>query len=168
MNAEYRQIEARIKRAVAYQSDLGSKPLLITVLATTFDVPYQRLRRRLQGSESRSTRSPTNIRLSSDEEEVLLTYMRRYERLGVHVRVRVVTISANSILRRSHAGTKPLPTITANWTSRFLKRHPTFTKRRQVPQEAIRAATYDLKDIKSWFTRLAALFEEYRIQPEDC
>jgi hypothetical protein len=133
MNAEYRQIEARIKRAVAYQSDLGSKPLLITVLATTFDVPYQRLRRRLQGSESRSTRSPTNIRLSSDEEEVLLTYMRRYERLGVHIRVRAVTISANSILRRSHVGTKPLLTVTTNWTSRFLKRHPTFTKRRQVP-----------------------------------
>jgi hypothetical protein len=87
MNAEYRQIEARIERAVAYQSDLGSKPLPITVLATTFDVPYQRLRRRLQGSESRSTRSPTNMRLSSDEEEVLLTYMRRCKRLGVHVRV---------------------------------------------------------------------------------
>jgi hypothetical protein len=40
MTTEYRQIEARIERAVAYQSDLGSKPLLITVLATTFDVPY--------------------------------------------------------------------------------------------------------------------------------
>jgi hypothetical protein len=130
MNAEYRQIEARIKRAVAYQSDLGSEPLLITVLATTFDVPYQRLRRRLQGSESRSTRSPTNIRLSSDKEEVLLTYMRWCERLGVYIRVRVVTISANSILRRSYVGTKPLLTVTANWTLRFLKRYPTFIKRR--------------------------------------
>lgn len=168
MTAGYRQIEARIERAVAYQSDLGSEPLPMTVLATTFDVPYQRLRRRLQGSESRSTRSPTNMRLSSDEEEVLLTYMRRCERLGVHARVRAVTISANSILRRSHAGTEPLTTVTANWTSRFLKRHPTFIKRRQVPQEAIRAAAYDLKDIESWFTRLAALFEEYGIQPEDC
>jgi hypothetical protein len=54
------------------------------------------------------------MRLSSDEEEVLLTYMRRCERLGVHIRVRVVTISANSILRRSHAGTKLLLTVTAN------------------------------------------------------
>ena len=133
MTAEYCQIEARIERAVAYQSDLGSEPLPMTVLATTFDIPYQRLRRRLQGSESRSTRSPTNMRLSSDEEEVLLTYIRRCERLGVHARVRAVTISANSILRRSYAGTEPLPTVTANWTSRFLKRHPTFIKRRQVP-----------------------------------
>lgn len=131
MTAEYRQIEARIEHAVTYQSEL-SKPLPITVLATTFEVPYQRLRRRLQGSESRSTRSPTNMRLSSDEEEVLLTYLRRCERLGVHARVRAVTISANSVLRRSHIGTEPPPTVTANWTSRFLKRHPTFVKRRSV------------------------------------
>jgi hypothetical protein len=54
------------------------------------------------------------MRLSSNEEEVLLTYIRRYERLGVYTRVRTVTISANSILRRSYAGTELLPTMTTN------------------------------------------------------
>jgi phage baseplate assembly protein W len=167
MTTEYHQIEARIEEAVAYQSEL-SQSLKITVLATTFGVPYQRLRRRLQGSESRSTRSPTNMRLSNDEEEVLLTYLRRCERLGVHARVQAVTISANSLLRRSHVGTEPAPRVTSNWTSRFLKRHPTFKKRRQIPQEAIRAAAYDLEDIGSWFTRLGTLLQEHSIQPEDC
>jgi hypothetical protein len=103
------------------------------------------------------------MRLSSDQEEVLLTYLRRCERFGVHARTRAITISANSVLRRSHKGTKLVPTVTANWTSRFLKRHPTFVKRRQVPQEAVRAAAYDLDDIESWFARLGALLEEYGI-----
>jgi hypothetical protein len=167
MTSEYHHSEARIQRAVEHQSTLD-KPLPVTKLATIFNAPYNRLRKRLQGTESRSTRSPTNMRLSSDQEEVLLTYLRRCERFGVHARTRAITISANSVLRRSHKGTKPVPTVTANWTSRFLKRHPTFVKRRQVPQEAVRAAAYDLDDIESWFARLGALLEEYGIQPEDC
>ena len=132
MTSEYHQSEARIQRAVEHQSTLD-KPLPVTKLAAIFNAPYNRLRKRLQGTESRLTRSPTNMRLSSDQEEVLLTYLRRCERFGVHARTRAVTISANSVLRRSHKGTEPAPTVTANWTSRFLKRHPTFVKRRQVP-----------------------------------
>ena len=148
MTTEYYETEARIKRAVAYQSGL-SEPLPVTILANTFDAPYQRLRRRLQGYESRSTRSPTNMRLSSDQEEELLTELHRCERLGDHVGVRAITISANSILRRSHEGTEPAPTVTMNWASRFLKRHPTVVNRGRVPQKTARAAADGLEDLAS-------------------
>ena len=111
MASEYHQIEERIAEAMDYRSTTQI-PITITKLATMFDVPYQRLKRRLQGRASRSTRPPTNMRLSSDQEEAILTYMRRCERLGVCARARAITISANSILRRSHEGDSLLLTVT--------------------------------------------------------
>ena len=129
MASEYQQIEQRIANAMDYRSHTQI-PTTITELATMFNVPYQRLQRRLQGHNSRSTRAPTNMRLNSEQEEAILTYMRRCERLGVCARARAITISANSILRRSHEGDSLPPTVTQQWTLRFLQRHPTFVKRK--------------------------------------
>ena len=119
MGSEYQQIEQRIADAIDHRSQTQIS-ITITELATMFNVPYQRLQRRIQGHNSRSTRAPTNLRLSSEQEEAILSYMRRCERLGVCVRARAVTISANSILHRSHVGNEPALTVNQRWTLRFL------------------------------------------------
>jgi len=169
MASEYQQIEERIAEAMDYRSHPQNtqNPVKITELATMFNVPYQRLQRRLQGHNSRSTRAPTNMRLSSDQEEAILSYMRRCERLGVCVRARAITISANSILRRSHEGDTPAPIVNERWTLRFLQRHPSFVKKKQIDLEAQRVAAYDLKDTEEWFRQLSRLIQDHSIQPED-
>jgi hypothetical protein len=85
----------------------------------------------------------------------------------VFAHARAITISANSILRRSHEGDEPAPTVNERRTSRFLQRHPTFVKKKQIGLEAQRAAAYDLKDTEEWFRQLGRLIQDYGIQPED-
>lgn len=59
MASKYHQVEAEIDEAISFQRD-QTEPLKITHLASLFNVPYDRLRRRLQGNDSRTTRAPTN------------------------------------------------------------------------------------------------------------
>ena len=58
MANSYRDEEARIHEAISYADKLNL--MNITRLASNFNVPYQRLRDRLHGRDSRSTRNPTN------------------------------------------------------------------------------------------------------------
>jgi hypothetical protein len=127
--SEYQQIEERIEQAVEFQVE-QSEPPRITHLASLFDVPYQRLGRRLRGVDSRSTRAPTNKKLNNDQEAALITWLKRCGALGVNARSRAISISANSILRRAHSEASPPPTISLSWTTRFLQRYPVWKKRK--------------------------------------
>ena len=105
--------------------------------------------------------------MHKEQEAALVTYLERYEALGVHARPRALTISANSILRRAYTDISPPPTVSHSWTLRFLERHPTWKKRKQAPIEAVRAAAYGLSDIEGWFEKLHAVIQEHGITPED-
>lgn len=78
MAPKYYQVEEEIDEAIGFQRD-QTEPLKITHLASLFNVPYGRLRRRLQGNDSRTTRAPTNRRLDKEQEAALVTYLERCE-----------------------------------------------------------------------------------------
>ena len=131
MASVYLEEEDLIAEAVELIETLETRPQLAHV-AWLFSVPYQRLRRRLQGLPSKSTRNPTNRKLTDEQEEALESYLRRCDRIGAAARVRMVAISANSILARYHTNTAvPPPKIGSHWASRYLERNPHWHRRRQ-------------------------------------
>jgi hypothetical protein len=70
MTTRYSDVEKRISEAcIAY--GCREKPKIAT-LAREFDVPYQRLRGRIQGKNSRSTRPTTNKALDDAQEQALV------------------------------------------------------------------------------------------------
>jgi hypothetical protein len=80
MASRCQQIEERIEQAVEFQVEQSESPR-VTNLASLFDVPYQRLGRRLRGVDSRFTRAPTNKKLDNDQEAALITWLKRCEAL---------------------------------------------------------------------------------------
>ena len=119
-----------------------------------------------QGHNSRSTRALTNMRLSSDQEEAILSYeaLRASRCLCTHARCHNQRqIDPTSLARRPW----PSPTVNERWTSRFLQRYATSVKKKQIGLEAQRIAAYDLKDTKEWFRQLGALIQDKGIQSED-
>jgi len=65
MAEDYYSIENRIQRAL--DATKREKNPNLSEIARKFDVPYQRLRRRVKGGASRSTRPPAGRRLSESQ-----------------------------------------------------------------------------------------------------
>src|SRR5262249_26237767 len=144
----------------------GSK---MAAVARQFCVDYQRLKRRIQGTNSRSTRPAGNRKLTDSQEEALIAYIERQDSIGVHARVKFISAIANEILARSHLNPSiPPPTVGQHWPARFLKRHPELFVTKQKPIEPERKDAHDIEVIKWWFKELKAILEKYNIQCEDC
>ena len=163
---DYSDIEDLIAEALEYIDEYPDAP--ITHVAWLFGVPYRRLNARYHGRASRSTREPTNRKLSAVQEEVLETYLRRLDKIGLCARLRLVTSAANSILARSHDDpSTPLPTVGAHWALRWKARHPSWFTVRQRPIDLVRAAAEDVEEIQGWFLKYKAICKEHGIQPND-
>lgn len=163
----YLEEEDRIAEALEYLTAL-EKPIPLTHLATLFEVPYQRLRHRYQGKPSKSTRAATGRKLSKEQELILEAYLRRCDEIGVSARLRMVAISANSILARYHEDpATPPPRVGSHWAERWFQRNPQWHKKRQQPLDAVRKAAHEVSDIEWWFNKFNDTMTTYGIQPSD-
>lgn len=166
MSELYTDTEARIEQALeALKRDESPN---ITFYARQFKVNYERLRRRYQGGNSRSTRHPTNRKLDPAQEDALCDYINRMDHLYLPLTPRLVRTTANAILRLSYVG--PLdtaPRVSENWTSRFLERHPEYHKRVSKPLDIERSAAHDVEILEQWFALFKRTMEEYGIQLSD-
>lgn len=84
MPDDYHVIEAKIKEALESVPE-GIKPNFSN-LARIYDVPRSRLAARYHGRNSRTTRDPTNMRLSKDQEIALCRYIDTFERVEIFPR----------------------------------------------------------------------------------
>lgn len=165
--SEYLEIEDRIAEAMEWKSE-HPNACPITKLAEMFDVPYQRLNHRLHKRNSKSTRMQTNLKLDEVQEEALISYLKRCDKIGVPVRLNQLAISANSILKRSHSDlSTPPPRVSKMWASRWKQRHPEWHIKRTTPLESARAGAHDVEDIQWWFDKYKAICDEHGIQPPD-
>lgn len=111
---QYREVERAIDRVLSL-IDNQPKPNL-TELAKTFDVPYERLRRRFNGKPSRSTRQPAGKKLDSIQENEILSQISQLD-------ISNIRRIADQILRRDRSNEHPPPTVSYKWCVRFVQRH---------------------------------------------
>lgn len=125
MTSEYQRIEEAISNAIEFQHS-QPEPLKVTHLASLYDVPYQRLTRRLAGGKSKSTRDPTNTRFTAAQEQAIVTHLEQCEVQDNELTTtQVIAIKANEILASAHTDpTTPRPRVSPMWARRFLNRHP--------------------------------------------
>lgn len=97
MPDSYETIESRILEACA--SIEGQKKPNIARLAREFDVPMQRLRNRLNGRQSRSTRCQPNKGLSEAQERAVIQWIRHLDSFQLSPTASMVTNCANTILK---------------------------------------------------------------------
>jgi hypothetical protein len=163
---EYKKIEEAIAQAVeAYSTNKSQK---ISVLARQFDVPYRRLKRRLDGQDSRSTRQPSNKLLTDDQESAIVTWIQYLDRIGAPATTDMLRNCANSILQRNHPDENPPPVVGPNWPYRFTKRLPDQYKRIiQKPIDPKRLTAESLAGVQVWFERLNMTMKQYKIGPSN-
>jgi hypothetical protein len=166
MAESYFDIEARIQEALAVMKH-EEKPN-ISRYARDFDVPRLRLSRRYHGSYSRSDRPATNRKLTTLEELVVIDYIKRIDRLFIPLIVRLIRLTADSVLRITHDGPpSEAPRVSHIWTARFLERHPTWYRRVAKPLEIDRKTAHSIEDISAWFELFQTTVKKYSILPSD-
>lgn len=128
-----KSIEIQIQKAIdAYRHAEKAK---ITQIAREFDVPYPRLRRRLQGIKSKQETSPVNYKLDKHQENALLHWISQLDKIGCPPTASLVENCANSILQQSRTDSRTSPpTVGQNWAYRFIQRlPPEYKLRKQKP-----------------------------------
>ena len=173
-------IEKRISDACA--SAVSQNRPNISELARQFDVPYQRLRGRINGRPTLNQRRHYPNALDNTQEEALVQWVRRIDSMGISPTSTIVVQSANEILARSASDTisaekpskmpsktlsktplktspktpsNPPRTVGKNWVYRFMERLPADLHiTTQKPIEKARFDAAELGHITHWFDLL--------------
>jgi hypothetical protein len=133
MADDYRSEEARIELALRHISDQTSFNL--SEVARLYDVNHQKLRRRVAGRGSKSTRLPTNQQLNPAQLKALELYIHRLDLLGQPPLILMWRAAAEHIRRST---TPPeeyalLQPLSRDYFVRYLRRNPHVKKVRQKP-----------------------------------
>jgi len=159
MSNSYCDIEERIEDALYRLGQPEAPP--VTAVAREFNVPYQRLLARLHGRPSKSTRPPTNRKLTEEQESALCQYLNALDEIYMSATRKHCYTTANLILARAH-GSKPgsPPTIGKQWVANFLNRHPEYYIRTQRPLDLDRQFAQYPDTIERWFEALHQIIVE--------
>jgi hypothetical protein len=90
------------------------------------------------------------------------------DQLFMPLTVRLIRLTADSVLRLSHEGPpNEAPRVSYNWTRGFLERHPTWHKRVAKPLEIDRNSAHNIEDISAWFKLFEETLKMYSILASD-
>lgn len=166
--SQYRDEETRVLQACdAYANGAFSSR---QKAADHFGVPYGRVKRRMKGINSRSTRPATNRRLTDFEEKGLILWMKEREQLGVRVGVGELQNEALRVIgRRTLRIDTELPKpLGEHWAKRMIFRRALQTLI-EKPKEAARQIAEDPITISNWFTHITQILDELGLDqsPDD-
>ena len=132
MESTYKAEEELIQKAVhAYNEEKCiEKRVNIAKLAREHGVSYPRLRRRIAGRASKTTRGHPNRRLDPAQYSALYEQIDRFDDTGAPLSAQDVRKAADAILERDHTDpTTAPPKVSRNWPYRFLQQTDRYIKR---------------------------------------
>jgi len=150
MGSSRAQQEGRILLAIRALDDglIGSA----YEAAGVYDVPYETLRRRRSGTRSRIETRPNCLKLTDQEEDVLVQWVLDIDSRGYAPRVAELRRKANMLLAERVRGTDEPPlTVGMNWTTRFIRRRPELSAKYLRKYDYQRALCEDPKTMGDWF-----------------
>jgi site-specific DNA-cytosine methylase len=160
-------IEAHIQDVINYLSqNPGAK---VVQVAKQFGVPRNRLRFCLKGGKPKTELKPVNKKLSEPEEQAICNFIDCLDKINLVVRAEFVTDAANYVLKHWSSNSllvEEIPTVDAQWTTRFLKCHDYF-KQTQKKINSDRQASENLEQVNGYFNKLQTIIQEGGILPDD-
>ncbi|RPA97360.1 hypothetical protein L873DRAFT_1844870 [Choiromyces venosus 120613-1] len=142
------EIEDRIQ--LACKKLLKSDRPNIAATACEFDVSESRLQARWKGCPAKSEPTPTNRKLTDDEELVVCLYLKHLDEIGTSARLSIISSCTNVILQASHLSNESIslpPTVSSAWTSHFVGWHPKFHIKKQKTLDHDRKNAHNPDDI---------------------
>lgn len=141
-------------------------------------MPRSSLGHHLHGRQKATKRRPVNKKLSDVEEEALVQYCLRLDKIGTQARSNGLRSYANDILARRHViqaedinealPLQPLPQVSYMWPWRFLERYSDrLSTETQHTIEAARAAAEEPLKIERFFEAYKLELYKYNNLPAD-
>ncbi len=166
MAATYAIIEGRIQKAID-AINTRENPNRAEI-AREFRVPYDRLRSRLRGYQSKTAvRGLHNRALKPDQESALRQYLTTVDQLGLSARLHMVQSTANALRAQDFARWNPPPLLDARWAKRWLDRQPDLFKAKRKPLAAERKNAHDPEVLQTHFDEFKEMVVQYGITEDD-
>ena len=159
----YETIEKKIQEAIV---DVQNRNYpTVADAARAYDVPCERLRRRLLGTKSKQDRVGHTL-LNPRQTKALKEYISRCDKLFMSPLVPQLVGAAQRILDLDDPSGKANP-VGKNWVARWLAQNPDARRKRQRPQELARLAANKVETYQHHFDELERVIDEFGIQPGD-
>jgi Tc5 transposase DNA-binding domain len=110
-----------------------------------------------------------NLKLDIHQDKAFCWYLRRLWEIRVPLRYKCIAATANEILAIAHNpefDSTP-PTVGENWSRRWIKRHPEFSRRLEKPIEANRQHAMNAESISEFFDKFNTVCITHKIEKED-
>lgn len=163
LDLESMAVEERIEYALDALVTLGVKPNGLPVYSireasALFLVPNSTLHRRWNGGKSRQVAHKEQMKLRPGEEAALVSWIIEMGRRGIPMRNNAVALYAQKI-----SGSE----VGDIWVRRFRMRHPELKGKFTTGLEKCRAQALNPAAVKSFFSILEEVVEEYEIPLEN-
>jgi hypothetical protein len=157
------QTEGRL--SLALQAYLSKSVSSLRAAATTYDVPFETLRKRHLGVLPRAE-TPANCRLFTQyEEDILVQKILQYSEQGLHPQRAIVEEMANTMLSTKQPSQPQR--VGKNWVTKFVKRHLQLSSAYNRKFNYQRAECEDPKLISLWFKLVRDTIAQYGVAEED-
>ncbi len=130
--------------------------------ATSYDIPPDTFRRRVQGIPSRRDSMPNSIKLTPSEESAIVQYILDLDTRGFPPRPQAVQEMADLLLAERDASP-----VGKNWTTNFIKRRPELKTKFSRRYNYKRAQYKDPEVIAEWFRLVRNTVAKYGILDQD-
>ncbi len=166
MAATYAIIEGRIQKAID-AINTRENPNRAEI-AREFRVPYDRLRSRLRGYQSKTAvRELHNRALKPDQESALRQYLTTVNQLGLSARLHMVQSTANVLRAQDFARWNSSPLLNVRWVKRWLDRQSDLFKAKRKSLAAERKNAHDSKVLQTHFDEFKEVMIQYDITKND-
>jgi hypothetical protein len=159
----YRNEEEKVSRACA--AFLSGQFKSIAAAARSEGAKDRRVRNRLAGQNSRSTRPPTNRLLTENEELGLLKWIERLDKLGTRPSLKMIEREVNWLL--SQRQEIPHKICGENWVRRFIERHEEIELRKEKPRDIERECMEDVDGLTKWYRDWELVCKQYGLYTTD-
>lgn len=157
-----REVEDRIQEAIRH---LQLNPVVKKkAAAAQFNVPYERLRMRINGRPASHTRGGHNKKLTMPEDKALVEYLMLLHGIGKSANLETLILSANRLLWYNGEETN----VSRRWAKRWMARHKDFFKTLYAKPFSVKRRDAHIKeDVDEHFKDFVRCRNHWGIQDED-
>ena len=163
-NLSYAEQEQLLADALKYKA--RHPTATFRYLESQFKINKDRINRRYRETHASrfNRRTPSNARLSPEQDKALCYFLNFLAQFGVPLVYQKIASAANHILQINNPDEKP---VGRDWPSRWIGSHPQFKVVKEKPIEQARAEAMNVYNIRQWFRQLEATMREHDIYQED-
>src|SRR6266480_5724576 len=166
MPSTYHQEEEKVQKA--FEAWQTGKFKSIADAARSVGAKVRRVRNRVAGVNSRSTRPSTNRLLTDGEEEGILRWLDYLDTLGTRPSGKQLEREVNWVLSQCERAPDEAPIKCGeNFTTRFLQRFPKFKLKPEKPRDLDREVAEDVEGLKTWYKKWDVMARKYEVHAED-